>query len=239
MKKAIALIFLLFLLGIAGQVVLWRTRPIQTPLVVDSAIAALGGLRTLAAEAIWFRADRLQEEGRYVELAQLASTLTFLEPHTPEVWAYAAWNMAYNISIMMPTPEDRWRWVEASLKLLRDEGLTLNPHEAELYRELAWFFQVKIGLDIDAASALYRTKWREIVTDVAQRQAWQELKMDEAKMAEVERLYQITDWADPQSSAIYWAHEGMKYAKGENRHFLISILRHARVILQRSVSDKS
>ena len=66
--------------------------------------------------------DRLQDEGRYVELAQLATVLTRMEPHTPEVWSHAAWNLAYNVSVMMPTPADRWRWVEAGIRLLRDCG---------------------------------------------------------------------------------------------------------------------
>ncbi len=227
-------IVVLFLLGIGGQIVLHMRRPIQTPLLADSAIAALGGLRTLAAEAIWFRADRLQENGRFVELAQLASTLTFLEPHTPEVWSYAAWNLAYNVSIMMPTPEDRWRWVAASLHLLRDDGLRLNPTEAEIYRELAWFFQLKLGTDLDSAGGLYRQKWREIVTDVANRKAWHELKMNEKKMAEVERIYGITDWADPQASALYWGHLGLPYATGNNRAFLQTLIRNSRVILAKA-----
>ncbi len=230
MKKWIV-IAVLFLLGVGGQIVLHLRRPVQTPLLADSTIAALGGLRTLAAETIWFRADRLQENGRYVELAQLASTLTFLEPHTPEVWSYAAWNLAFNVSVMMPTSEDRWRWVEAALKLLRDDGLRLNPTEAELYRELAWFFQLKIGTDLDAAAGLYREKWRATVSDVAKRGDWKELRMDEAKMAEVERLYQITDWADPQSSALYWAHLGLPYAEGSNLAFLKTIIRNSRMIL--------
>ena len=72
-------------------------------------VAGLGGFRSIVAEVVWFRADRLQDEGRYAELAQLSTWLTYLEPHTPEVWSYAAWNLAYNISVTMPTPADRWR----------------------------------------------------------------------------------------------------------------------------------
>ncbi len=232
--RRVVWIGVLFVLGAGGQFFLRQTRPIQTPLMTDGVLATLGGFRSLVAEAIWFRADRLQENGRYVELAQLASTLTFLEPHTPEVWSYAAWNLAYNVSIMMPTPEDRWRWVDAALRLLRDDGIRLNPQEAELYRELAWFFQLKIGTDLDAAADLYRLKWREIVTDVAARNAWHELAMDETKMAEVERLYAIDDWADPQASALYWAHTGMPFADQRSRAFLKLLIRNSRVIMKKA-----
>ena len=194
--------------SVAGQFALRAHRPPSAPVLAEGALAALGGLRSIAAEVVWFRADRLQEEGRYVELAQLASALTLMEPHTPEVWSYAAWNLAYNVSVMMATYEDRWRWVEAGLRLLRDEGLRLNPKSAELYRELAWMFELKLGASIDDASPLYREKWREKVEDVRARGAWDELRMDPAFMKAIERATGFDDWTDPQLSAIYWAARG-------------------------------
>ena len=210
--KRIVLIVLLAAAGVAGQFYLAARRPVKSPALAESAIAALGGFRSLAAEAVWFRADRLQRDGRYVELAQLASTLTFLEPHTPEVWSYSAWNLAYNVSVMMPTEEDRWRWVAAAMRLLRDEGLVLNPDEPELYRELAWLFQLKLGADIDSAAKVYRAKWKAIVEDVAVRGAWKELGMSVDEKTAAEREYGITDWTDPLASALYWARLGLKVA---------------------------
>ena len=203
-----AAIAALLAVSVAGQFALRARRPPSAPVLAEGALAALGGLRSIAAEIVWFRADRLQEEGRYVELAQLASALTLMEPHTPEVWSYAAWNLAYNVSVMMATHEDRWRWVEAGLRLLRDEGLRLNPKSAELYRELAWMFELKIGASIDDASPLYREKWREKVEDVRARGAWDELRMDPAFMKAIERATGFDDWTDPQLSAIYWAARG-------------------------------
>ena len=215
----------------AGQTVLRGARPASAPAMAEGALAALGGLRSIAAEVVWFRADRLQDEGRYVELAQLASTLAYLEPHTPEVWSYAAWNLAYNISIMMPTPEDRWRWVYTAICLLRDDGLALNPRESELYRELAWMFELKIGTDMDTAAPVYREKWRQIVEDVERRSAWSELRMDGAVVGEVRRTYGVSDAADPQFSAIYWAHIGRAAAtQKEDLQFLNEIIRQSRRI---------
>ncbi|MGN0832786.1 MAG: hypothetical protein ACI4RD_03950 [Kiritimatiellia bacterium] len=195
-------------LAVWGQFRLHGLRPNAAPVLSEGVIAAIGGLRSVAAEIVWFRADRLQEEGRYVELAQLASTLTFLEPHTPEVWSYAAWNLAYNVSVMMPTPADRWRWVHAAIRLLRDEGLVRNPASSALCRELAWLFELKLGTDLDAASAVYRAEWRRIVEDVAARDAWSELRMDPAVMRRIEAATGFDDWTDPQLSAIYWAAAG-------------------------------
>lgn len=203
-----AAVALLAAASVGGQYALRANRPTSAPALAEGAFAALGGLRSIVAEVIWFRADRLQDEGRYVELAQLASMLALMEPHTPEIWSYAAWNLAYNVSVMMPTHEDRWRWVEAGLRLLRDEGIRLNPGSAELCRELAWMFELKIGADIDAAAPLYRAKWRDIVLDVRARGAWEELGMDPAFMRAVEKATGFDDWTDPQLSAIYWAMRG-------------------------------
>ena len=211
MKRKLGWTFLsavLLALFAGGQVWLNRSRAESALAAAEGLLAALGGFRSVAAEIVWFRADRLQEEGRFVELAQLASTLTFLEPHTPEVWSYAAWNLAFNVSVMMPTPEDRWRWVMAAMRLLRDKGLALNPQSAELCRELAWLFEIKIGIDVDSAAATYRAEWKRIVEDVRARGAWEELGMDPGKMRQIEQLTGFTDWTSPFLSAIYWAARG-------------------------------
>ena len=238
MKKRIllaALAVFLALLSVGLQFALRAARPASAPAMTEGALAAFGGIRSIVAEVVWFRADRLQDEGRYVELAQLASTLSYLEPHTPEVWSYAAWNLAYNISVMMPTHEDRWRWVNSAIVLLRDKGLVINPTESELYRELAWLFELKLGTDLDAAAPVYRAKWREIVEDVARRNAWEELRMDSRVMDEVTKAYRLSDVADPMFSAVYWAHIGRVVSKKkEDLAFLNEIIRQSCAIYRRS-----
>jgi len=234
MKKTLIAVVLLLSISAASQTWLRRARDASAPAMAEGAFAALGGLRSIAAEVIWFRADRLQEEGRYVELAQLASALAAMEPHTQEVWSYAAWNLAYNISVMMPTYEDRWRWVLAGLRLLRDEGLVLNPGDPDLCRELAWLFELKIGADLDAASETYRAMWRKIVEDVKARGAWEELRMEPRKMLVIEKDTGFDDWTNPQLSAIYWAAEGLRRAEPQTRALLLEIMRQAGIIYMRT-----
>ena len=221
-------------LFVGGQVLLRARRPVAAPALAESAFAAFGALRSIVAEVIWFRADRLQDAGRYVELAQLASALTAMEPHTPEVWSYAAWNLAYNVSVMMPTHEDRWRWVDAAVRLLRDEGLVYNPGDPELCRELAWLFELKLGANIDAAAATYRVKWAEIIADVRARGAWDELKMSPLKMRLIEEKMGLDDWKDPCLTAIYWAMEGLVRASEKERPFLLEMIRQCTVLYQKA-----
>ena len=195
----------------------------------DLAIALLGGFRSIAAEIVWFRADRLQDSGRYAEMAQLAAWLTFLEPHTPEVWSYAAWNLSYNVSVMMQTPADRWRWVMAGLKLLRDDGLRLNPDDPNLHREIAWLFLAKIGGRLDDAAPYYREAWGKEVEEASKANDWAKLRLDPAIMSAVDSEYGKQDWTHPFASAIYWAREGLRCAKEisdrrELHHILINTL---------------
>ena len=104
MKRSvvIALISLLLLCGVGSQYLLFKVSAVKTPSIGSGIIASLGGLRSIASEVIWFRADKLERQGRFGELVQLASMLTFLEPHVTEVWTYSAWNLSYNISLRMP-----------------------------------------------------------------------------------------------------------------------------------------
>ena len=100
---------------------------------------------------------------------------------------------------------DRWHWVLAAIRLLRDSGLRLNPGSPELCRELAWMFELKSGTDLDAAAGHYRVEWKRIVEDVRARGAWEELGMDPKVMLRIEQATGFDDWTDPQLSAIYWA----------------------------------
>lgn len=186
--------------------------PAPSP-AAEMIVAGLGGFRGIAAEFVWFRADRLQGEGRFAELAQLATWLTYLEPHTPEVWVYTAWNLAYNVSVMMPTPEDRWRWVEAGLRLLRDDGLRLNPADPVIYKELAWMFLQKIGGHLDSAAPCYRAEWARQVAAARAAGTLAALGLEPARMAAVDAEYGAQDWEDPFASALYWAARGLEVAK--------------------------
>lgn len=101
--------------------------------------------RALVIDYLWIRADNLKQAGQYFDALYLARLICALQPESPAVWDFQAWNMAYNISVSMPNPPERWHWIEAGFKLLRDEGLVANPRAPMLYHKLAWIFQHKIG----------------------------------------------------------------------------------------------
>jgi hypothetical protein len=184
------------------------------------------------------RATDLQDEDKFFEMAQLAEWITKLEPHFVHVWLVQAWNMAYNISVKFKESApgqfpDRWRWVKAGIELLRDDGLRFNPNETLLYRELAWFFQHKMGQNLDDASMYYKKQWSDEMAKVfakkkpnldelihpqtedqkeRARLLRETYKMDPEFMKEVDQEYGPLEWRLPEAHAIYWAAMGLKKA---------------------------
>src|SRR5438876_2767776 len=146
---------------------LTRVAPLENaPPVLAFTTVALGGFRGLIVNALWIRASEMQDEDKFFEMAQLADWITKLEPHFVQVWLNQAWNMAYNISVKFKDFPDRWRWVQRGIALLRDDGLRFNPNEVLIYRELAWFFQHKMGQNLDDANMYYKQKWADEMATV-------------------------------------------------------------------------
>ena len=195
------------------------------PPALNFVMAGLGAFRGIVSEVLWFRADRLQEEGRFLELVQLSDWLTMLDPHASEAWVYNAWNLAYNISVMMIRPEDRLRWVKNGIALLRDDGLRLNPKDARLYRELAWMYMNKIGSDLDEACETYQRALADAMAPCLEadgrvkvsaetREKLKPFRLDPDRMAELEKRFGPLDWRLAESHAVYWGECGVAYATG-------------------------
>lgn len=237
--KPLATLLLLFALALAAG---WQSRSLthyrraglptahaaitlETPPALNLVLAGLGGFRGLIAEILWFRAARLQAEGRFLELIQLSEWITMLDPRAADAWVYNAWNLSYNVSIMMQRPEDRTRWVKSGISLLRDQGLPYNPYEPRLYRELAWLYQNKIGDDMDAHHLIYKLDLVATMTPLLAQDGsllrnpendsqLRALQLDPDLMANIESEFGKLDWRIAESHAIYWAMQGVSLAEG-------------------------
>lgn len=132
--------------------------------------AALGTFRGLAVDFLWARADHLQYQGQYFEAQTLAQWITTLQPRFHKVWAFQAFNMAYNISVATQVPSERWSWVARAIDLLRRQGIPLNPKAPQLHMELSWIFHNKIGTPSDKDHWYYKAKvvrdMQEVIGDM-------------------------------------------------------------------------
>jgi len=135
----------------------------KVPPIIDLATKSLGCFRALAIIALWIRASDLQDQGKFFELNDLFRMISQLEPRFPGVWAYWAWNVAYNCSVKFTDPKDRWRWVSLGIEILRDRGIPINPNAPVLYRELAWLYNHKIGQDMDDAHIYYKVRLADLM----------------------------------------------------------------------------
>lgn len=202
----------------------------EVPPLLAFTTATLGGFRGLFADLLWLRAARMQEQGRFLELVQLAEWITALEPANGEVWAYHAWNLAYNVSLLAPRPEDRWRWVRQGLDLLRVEGVRRSPASAQVRRELAWMFQHKLGTDMDPCANVYRGAWARDVApyldpggappapgSLNDAELPEALSLDPGTMRRIDRRFGALDWRVPCAHAVYWALEALDRAPARER----------------------
>ncbi len=120
---------------------------------------AMGAFRGVFVNYLWIRANTLKEAGKYHEAIQLSEAITKLQPRFPRVWVFHAWNMAYNISVTTQTPSERWGWVNAGIKLLREKGIPANPNDMLLHKELAWILIHKIQGYTDDANPYYKRQF--------------------------------------------------------------------------------
>ncbi|MCC5850806.1 MAG: hypothetical protein JJU29_22180 [Verrucomicrobia bacterium] len=193
-----------------------------TPLVAITTVA-FGAFRGLVANALWMRAHELQESGQFFELVQLAAWITQLEPNIPEVWEFQAWNLAYNISVLFPEDEDRWRWVQHGLDLLREDGLRNNPRSDVIHWNIGWMFQHKIGMDFDQSHDHYKKRLSEKITEAfdgprpqteaALEIARREFRMNPARIQAMEDRFGPLDWRLPHTHVLYWADRGGDHAR--------------------------
>jgi hypothetical protein len=208
----------------------------NAPPMLAFTTVALGGFRGLISNLLWMRASDLQQDDKFFEAVQLADWITKLEPYYSQVWLFQGWNMAYNISVKFKDFPDRWRWVSRGITLLRDDGLRFNPNDVPIHRELSWFFQHKMGANLDDANLYYKQQWalemqpffgdhgtnlEDLVHPpspealLRQRDFTNHYKLNPALAQSVDARYGPLDWRLPEAHAIYWAAAGLEAA---NRH---------------------
>lgn len=136
------------------------TEPLENaPPMLAFTTVALGGFRGLMADYLWLRSSKMQDEGNYFEMVQLADWIVKLQPRYTPSTAFLAWNMAYNVSVTFTRFEDRWRWVKRGIELIRDEALDRNPSDPALFQQLGWIYQHKMGQDLDDANKFYKDEF--------------------------------------------------------------------------------
>jgi hypothetical protein len=120
---------------------------------------AIGALRGLVVDYLWIKVNIMKEKGLFYEVMSDADLITKLQPRFGQVWSFHGHNMAYNVSVMTDTPEERWAWVKAGVDLVRNSGIRHNPNDLQLHKELAFWFSHKIDGVSDDAHLHYKREF--------------------------------------------------------------------------------
>lgn len=200
---------------------------------------ALGPIRGLIVDALWWKVVDLQEASNYFEILPITEWITAMEPENPYVWTFHAWNLAYNIAGTFPTVDTRWKWIYNGIKLLRDDAREFNPNSKFIQSELGLLISDKISSMSDPRRDYLIEQWiktkepylntglrddlRNLIsasTPEYKRQA-ESLRrntgMVPEKMLRIDMEYGPLQWKLPQAAAIYWgARENQKdYKQGD------------------------
>ncbi len=134
----------------------------ELPASMQVAGVALGPLKGLLVDILWWRSERLIENKEFFEALQLSDWITSLQPTYPSVWSYQGFNLAFNISYNFSDLDERWNWIHEGIKLLRNKGIKYNPdweRNRDIRFELVHIFYRKIEGISDTESRKFQDKW--------------------------------------------------------------------------------
>jgi hypothetical protein len=159
---AVALIALRPVFRRAGYGAGLRDSPALAPVPVGEFLgtAFIGGFRAVAVDIAWVRAMRLQQEQKWYELLALYDLIANLQPRLEPVWAFNAWNMAFNISNAVDDEESAWQWVKRGLEFAA-KGCERNPGSYTLRTTLAQMYFTRCGSINDERTRYYSRRLRE------------------------------------------------------------------------------
>jgi hypothetical protein len=136
-----------------------KTRPVSglelgpTPAV----IASLGGFRTVAADLLWMRMERVWDSGNWFALLPLLDAVTQLDPYFVLAWKVYGWHCAYNLNAESETLVDRKYWLNRGLDIL-ERAVEVNPNSWEMVFELGWTYYDRAHEPYRAAEYIRRAE---------------------------------------------------------------------------------
>ncbi len=102
------------------------------------------GLRGVAANLLWGRANEYKMKKDWTNLSATLNQLVKLQPNFVAVWRFQAWNLSYNVSVEFDDYRDRYEWVIRGINFLID-GTEWNREQPRLHWDIGWFIAQKIG----------------------------------------------------------------------------------------------
>jgi hypothetical protein len=102
------------------------------------------GMRGVAADILWQKANNFQMKKDYTNLSATLEQITKVQPNFLGPWRYQAWNLSYNVAASFDDYHDKYYWVIRGIRFLQ-EGVEHNENEPRLLWDIGWFISSKIG----------------------------------------------------------------------------------------------
>ncbi len=168
----------------------------ELPVSMQVGSVALGPLKGLLVDMLWWRSERMLEDREFFEALQLTEWITSMQPTYPSVWNYQGFNLAFNISQNFTDYDERWNWVHEGIKLLRDKGLRYNPDwgkNRDIRFELVHIFYRKLEENSDPESRRFQDIWTLEMLNYFDKGDRQELEELASAPKNLDSLFQLAE----------------------------------------------
>ena len=109
------------------------------------------GFRKLVADLLWLKVDEYWHLGLVQRMLPMMETVVALDPHFIEAYALGAWHLAYNVTVMFYSAEEKVKFIDQGIHLLK-KGIKNNPRSSKLYMELGFTIYFRKLADYEKAS---------------------------------------------------------------------------------------
>jgi len=166
---------------------------------ISPLILTMGGFRNIISDIMMVRLQYLIEDNDFVEVQYLSKLVQELNPDSPHLTIFNAWNLAYNVTIVTPNHQTKWYFLNSAIELLTD-AITdeNNKKNAVLRYELAILYLNKLS-NVSQEETFYVDLWnkeynlKQNLED--NRVTFEKLKIDVAIARQLEKNYGIQDWS--------------------------------------------
>ncbi|MBI4831806.1 MAG: hypothetical protein HY801_09695 [Candidatus Lindowbacteria bacterium] len=120
-----------------------KIRPVEgqiewsNPDVSANVGALVLGFRKLVADLLWLKVDQYWHLGMVQRMLPTMETVVALDPHFIEAYALGAWHLAYNVTVMFHSMDEKMKYIDQGIHLL-EKGVKNNPRSSKLYAELGF-----------------------------------------------------------------------------------------------------
>ena len=199
-RKTILIFFLVIVVGLSCIIAEMNSRRLtdSSSQNVSPLLLTMGGFRNIISDIMMVRLQYLIDDNDFLEVQYLSELVNELNPDSAKLTIFNAWNLAYNITIIVPDQKTRWYFLNSAIELLTS-GLTdeNSKKNAQLRYELATLYLTKLS-EMSPEETFYTELWNKEYglkkNAMDNLQAFEKLKMNLYVIKKLENIYGQQDW---------------------------------------------